>query len=221
MKQLVHQLSEAYEWVRDLASRASLRHDTAPIDTVERVCHFARTRAALIAQKKLYGYLKERMGLQYPKVFGDDAFVQSLNIGKAHIYAACLADATCFCVAGATVEPIFDNAARERIARDCFRAGIDENAAGAAEADRQAWIAAFDERLDRTVWQGTGEGARHFIESAPALVRWAPIADELKKHDREIVENSIRYAWVEVRGDYLERLDPQAVATDWGSRPAG
>ena len=77
MKKLLHQLSEAFAWVRDLASRTSVRHDRAPIDTVERVCHFARTRAALIAQKKLYGYLKERMGLQYPKVFSDDAFVAS------------------------------------------------------------------------------------------------------------------------------------------------
>ena len=220
MKKLLHQLSEAFAWVRDLASRTSVRHDRAPIDTVERVCHFARTRAALIAQKKLYGYLKERMGLQYPKVFSDDAFVASLNIGKAHIYAACLADMTCYSVAAATTEPVFDKAARERFARDCFRMGIEENAGGASEEDRRNWLEAFDERLEKTVWQGPGEGGRHFIESAPALVRWAPIADELKRYDREIVENSIRYAWVEVRGDYLQRLDRAGVAADWGKMPA-
>ena len=66
MKRLADNLAEALGWLRDSFSRLSFRHDTAPIATVERLFEFASTRAALIAQKKLYGYLKERMGTIAP-----------------------------------------------------------------------------------------------------------------------------------------------------------
>ena len=126
MKHVASQFVEAARWVRESISKLSIRRDSAPIDSVERVCHFARTRAALISQKKLYGYLKERMGTRYPKMFTDEVFVQSINVAKLHVYAASLADLTCFCVANATGDPAFTNDDRNRIARECFRAGIEE-----------------------------------------------------------------------------------------------
>lgn len=215
MKHVASQFVEAARWVRESISKLSIRRDSAPIDSVERVCHFARTRAALISQKKLYGYLKERMGTRYPKMFTDEIFVQSINVAKLHVYAASLADLTCFCVANATGDPAFTNDDRDRIARECFRAGIEENTGEASQTDRQAWIDAFDARLAKTVWSMRRAGGQHFIECGPALIRWAPIAEELKRYDREIVENSIRYAFVEVRTDFLNRLDGVAVAGDW------
>jgi hypothetical protein len=211
MRQILNQLAEAARWIREAGSRISIRADAAPIDTVERVEHFAATRAALIAQKKLYGYLKERMGVRYPTVFQDEIFAQSIDVAKLEVFAACLADLTCFCVAAATATPTFDNAGREAMARACFRHGVAFNGETASEAQRERWIESFEARLGRTVWTG-GEGGRHFTESPAALIRWAPIADELKRLDREIVENSLRYAWIEIRTDYMARIDPAAIA---------
>jgi hypothetical protein len=51
-----------------------------------------------------------------------------------------------------------------------------------------------------------------FSESPAALVRWAPIAPELKQFDQEIVENSIKFKWRDVRRDLGKRLDAAAVA---------
>ncbi len=214
MKHIANQLLEAARWVKESKSRLSIRGDYAQIATVECVCHFARTRAALISQKKLYGYLKERIGTRYPKMFTDEMFVRSINVAKLHVFSASLADMTIFCVANASESEVFSGPDRERFARVCFRMGIEENTGEASHEERQGWMRAFDERLERTVW-ASGGGDRHFIESAPALIRWAPIADELKRHDREIVENSIRYAFVEVRTDFLKRLDRPGVAMDW------
>lgn len=218
MMALGEQLREAWSWVRELAQRSSLRRDTGPIDGINRLEEFAATRAALITQKKLYGYLKERMGVNYPKVFTDDVYARSIDVAKLEVYAASLADLTCFCVANATADPAFENADRDRIARDCYRNGIAFNGGEATEDQRERWLAAFDDRLSKTVWSLRGEGGQHFIESPGALIRWAPIADELKRLDREIVENSIRYAWIEVRTDYMTRVDPTAVAADWQAR---
>ena len=75
-------------------------------------------------------------------------------------------------------------------------------------------IAAFERRLAFWDWQDGPSGPDIFTESPAALVRWSPIAPELKKYDREIVENSIRYAWREVRVRLLARLDADAVARE-------
>lgn len=197
-------------------TRLSLKRDVAPINSVERVCAFARTRAAFVAQKKLFGYVKERMGMTYAVAFQDDAMAKSLTIATFEIYAACLADLTVFCVAHATTEPGFTNADRAQIARRAFREGLEANTSpGRGAEKREAWMAAFEDRLERTLWTPPGEGESRFTESGPALVRWAPIADRLKRHDKEIVLNSIKFAWVEVRKDFLARLDRGAVMADW------
>ena len=57
-------------------------------------------------------------------------------------------------------------------------------------------------------------------ESPAALVRWAPIADKLKKFDSEIVENSVKFAWRDIREQFNKRLDAAAVAADWTRQPA-
>ena len=218
MKTILDQFTEAGLWFRDLARRFSLRRDTAPIATVARVEEFAATRSALITQKKLYGYLKERMGVNYPKVFTDDVYAQSIDLAKLEIFAASLADLTCFCVANATTDPMLQNADRDAMARGCYRHGLAFNAGEASDDQRARWVDAFEARLGRTVWTLRGEGGQHFIESPGALIRWAPIAEEFKRLDREIVENSIRYAWIEVRTDYMARVAPDAIAADWRLR---
>lgn len=196
----------------ETAGRLMSRRDAGPIDTAERVFHFASTRSALLTQKKLYGYLKERIGIRYPEEFARPDFARSMRIATIHVYAASLSDLTVFCVANAMKAA--GEADRLQSARDCFRRGIDENAAAEFSAEKPAWIEAFEARIGRTLWPATGEGAWHFTESPKALVKWAPIADELKRLDREIVENSMRYAWIEVRNDFMARLDADAVMRD-------
>ena len=44
-----------------------------------------------------------------------------------------------------------------------------------------------------------------------ALVEWAPIVDELKQMDEEIVINSVRFRWQKVRQDLREALDAGSV----------
>ncbi len=53
---------------------------------------FLDSRAAFVSQKKLYEYVKQRMGMSFPVHFADDQFIASLNIAKLRVYAACLSD---------------------------------------------------------------------------------------------------------------------------------
>ncbi len=204
------------------SGRISFRRDRAPIDSVVRLEAFVASRAALIAQKTLYGYLKTRMGTRYPLMFDDDVFVESVNVAKYHVFAACLSDLTVHAVARATHLAELDDMARRSLAERCFRTALEQNLADAPDSLAPgAFIAAFTERLAGTGW---GEAALHrsvFDHSAAALVRWAPIAPDLKRLDREIVENSIRFAWRDIREDLGRRLDAEAVGNALAEEFAG
>lgn len=210
------------EYVRDFASRFAVRRESGPLASVYDVEYFARTRAAFVTQKKLYEYVKTRMGTSYPRNFENDDFIASMNVAKMHVFAAGLADMTMFAVANATQGTDLDDRARCAIARECYIAGLDENDdAGVVPAHRDGWMNALEQRMSGAVWRLTGADERHFTQSPKALVKWAPISDSLKKYDVDIVENSIRFAWQEVRGDFLRRIDPPAVAASWRAGGGG
>jgi hypothetical protein len=67
-------------------------------------------------------------------------------------------------------------------------------------------------RLEGTDWSAVTDDEGPFCESPGALVEWAPIVDELKQYDAEIVKNSVRFRWQEIRRDLRRDLDVEAVA---------
>ncbi|MGE0847643.1 MAG: hypothetical protein AB7L41_15360 [Flavobacteriaceae bacterium] len=203
-------LSEIMDAVRGFWPLRSPLRRVEKIADSDALFRFVSTRSAFVSQHKLYGYLKTRMGLKFPHMFSDDEFVVSIDIAKLNVFAAALSDMTCFAISEAMPAGAFDDAQRNRVAADCFAAGIAENDDGSCGPEAAAqWRARFQERLARVHWAPAG--AKWFVESPKALVRWAPIADELKRHDGEIVEGSIRHAWIEIRRQFLENLDRPAL----------
>ena len=61
-------------------------------------------------------------------------------------------------------------------------------------------------RISGTKWPSSFDSFTLFKESPYSLTRWAPIADEYKARDKVIAENSVSFAWIEVRKDFLHRL---------------
>lgn len=183
------------------------------IATPETLQDFVATRSAYIAQKTLYGYLQTRMGLEYPKMFRDPVYVESINVAKMHVFAACLSDLTIYAVAEATADAVLADSSREDLALHCFSTSISANA---AHAPSREWatdaIGDFRRRLGGTDWQRGARQPENFTRSPLELVRWAPIAPQLKQYDAGIVENSIRFAWMEVRQSFRRRLDREAFA---------
>lgn len=185
------------------------------VSTVADLCEFAATRAAFVSQKTLYGYVQTRMGMEYSKAFQEKMFANSLNIAKMHVFAACLSDLVIYAVAEALAGAHFDDETRRAVARHCFRSAIDKNMEFAPTLH---WapdaVAEFDARLIDTIWSAGALMPENFTRSPLALVRWSPIAPELKRHDTEIVENSIKFTWLGVREDFRRRIDRNAIAGD-------
>jgi hypothetical protein len=196
-------LSKAYGALRNVLGARRAR----PVVDQAGLRRFLETRASYVAQMSLYGYLRTRAGMRYPELFEEDVFVASVNIAKWQIWLACLSDLSVYAGflmlhrTNAPVEQI--RALMCRVLDDALAAaGIPEEAGPefAPHADR------VRARLAHCDWRAIGDDASAFSESPDALVYWAPVVDELKQLDTEIVRNSMRFRWQEVRRDLRRDL---------------
>ena len=63
-------------------------------------------------------------------------------------------------------------------------------------------------------WEEAATSALAFGSSADAFMRWAPVTDEFKALDEEIMRNSLHLRWIGIRRDVKETLNVQEVLED-------
>ena len=188
------------------------RRRVEPIRDGAALRRFLQTRASYVAQMTLYGYLRTRAGVRFPELFDDDSFVASVNIAKWHMWLACLADLAAYAggmlrrQAGAPVAEVGDLMCR--LVDEILAETGTPHDAGPEFGEHAARVRA---RLRLCDWSAQTDDAGPFSESPAALVYWAPIADELKAYDEEIVRNSVRFRWQEIRQQLRLVLDARSV----------
>lgn len=188
------------------------RRRQEPVRDVAALRRFLETRASYVAQTSLYGYLRTRAGMLYPQLFDNDDYVRSINVAKWHLWLACLADLAVYAgglLARSSPAPVSQLEAlmQELIGAVLADTGIPD------DADEE--FAAHAERVRARVkfcdWTAVTDDEAPFSASPAALIRWAPIVEHLKELDEEIVRNSVRFRWQEVRRDLRAGLDAEAV----------
>ncbi len=152
---------------------------------------FIQQRSAHVAQTTLYGYLKTRIGVKYTAMVEDEVFSKSINIAKWNIYMVAVADCTFY---------VFSYLMAEKNLKenDCKQIYLDiiekEKANGLSDEIHLKAKQEFLNRYEKIDFQKYYLD-NPFKESCMALYNWAPIADELKILDKEIVLNSMRLKW--------------------------
>lgn len=190
------------------------------IVTVVDLTEFARTRAAFVAQTSLYGYLKTRMGTSFQVYFEDEVFAASIRTASAQLFVACAADLTVFAVATLRDSTQLSSADAVSLARRCYRDAIVEGLAEVSEEEKPKGAEeAFETRLAATDWTQAAQAAATFAGSGQALVRCAPVIDEYKRLDAEILHNSIKFRWRDIREQFRKRLDAKRVCADIAAAP--
>ena len=196
-------------------ARFSVMKRANPVRSTAEYREFLATRPAFVGQKKLFEYVKQRMGMTYPEHFKNDEFIASLNVAKWQVYAACMSDLGIWMAAQLAAHS-GDAEEAGRLTAQCFAEAVTERFADVGfDGDPAEFVKAFEDRLALTDLATMAEGDSAFSRSPKELVRWAPIAPELKKYDVEIVENSIRFAWVAFRSEFKRIADLDAVLADW------
>jgi hypothetical protein len=199
----------------------AIRFDRSPIDTVEVLTEFVRTRASYVAQTSLYGYLKTRMGTRFPEYFEDDVYSSSIRFAAVNLFVSCLGDLAVYAVAVASRDQRLDAREAAALARHCFEHGMDRTLADLApELVPADAVSAFGSRSAATNWANAAHGMAAFRGSEGDIIRFAPVIDEFKALDREIVSNSIRFRWLDIREQLRKRIDTERVCGEWLSRSA-
>lgn len=194
----------------------AVRFDRSPIDSMEALIDFDRTRASYVAQTSLYGYLKTRMGTRYREFFEDDVFSVSIRMAAAKLFVSCLGDLTVFSVALTGRAGRLDPNQAAALARHCFVEAMERTLADMApDMVPGHAIPDFAARCAETNWANSALSTVAFSGSEEDIVRFAPVVDEFKALDREIVSNSIRFRWRDVREQLRKRLDAEGVRDAW------
>jgi len=168
--------------------------------------NFISNKSAYVSQFTLYGYLRTRMGgINFYKSLNDGPFGTSVNIARWNIFLVSVQDLLLF-----TFSYIYNKQDRNIItyANSFFKKILEEQQPFGLEIElKNKSIKEFDERIKKVNWHMCYK-QKPFEKSCEALFTWAPIADQLKDLDREIVINSMDVQWQNIMIDFVKLLKP-------------
>ena len=170
------------------------------INSKEDLRNFIQERSAHVTQTTLYGYIKTRIGSRYAMMFEDDVFLKSINIAKWNIYMAALTDCT-FYVFSYLIDK---KNLKQNDALEIFMQIIEEEKSNGLEDKifENAKLE-FNKRLKEIDWKKYHQD-NPFKDSGFSLLKWSPIAENLKVLDKEIVLNSIKLKWNLVENEFKD-----------------
>ena len=169
------------------------------IKKIDQVKTFIQEQSAQVTQMTLYGYLKTRMGAKHVIMFEDKDFLRSINIAKWQIYGISLIDCTFFCFSFLYKEKKF---LKTDQANQIFFEILNTEKAGGMDIEAyNNSTKEFNLRFPEVNWD-TYYINNPFQKSSRALYDWAPVADELKKLDKQIVLNSMILKWNNIQKDF-------------------
>jgi len=190
-----------------------------PITSYDQLVVFAEQNAAYVSQVTLYTYVKARAGTQQVKLFDHSDFVTSLRIARWHIFGAAVADITLFAAAQFHTAGLIERDAATRFAGSIMAAILEDYEQDDVDAEVfRNMLADGTRRANFADWSLFKEGDAAFQTSSDAIYRWAPIADELKSRDEEIIRNSMHLRWIGVRRNLVERLRPAEIMESWSAK---
>ena len=173
------------------------------IKNLDHLEEFIQTKSAWVTQVTLYNYLKTRMGTRYVLHFENDVFMGSVNLAKWNIYSVSLQDLTFFTFSYLKVNFNFQEISK---AKEIFNKILDDEISNKMPLDIiETARKSFDERLEKINWNEYYQDLP-FNPSALSLYKWAPIAEELKTLDRQIVLNSMILKWDIIKKEFVSLI---------------
>ena len=162
--------------------------------------NFIQERSAHVTQTTLYGYIKTRIGSRYAMMFENDVFLKSINLAKWNIYMAALTDCT-FYVFSYLIDK--KNLKQNDALKIFIEILENEKSNGLDDKLFEDTKLEFNQKLKDIDWK-TYHQNDPFRNSGFSLLKWSPIAENLKVFDKEIVLNSIKLKWNLVENEFKD-----------------
>ena len=180
-----------------------------PLKELKELVEFIHRNASFVSQVTLLTYIKARAGTQYPKLFENPEYLKSIEIARSHLYASCVADLAFYIINEHCLNEI------QKTAIHVILSNLVDQVFSFANCDENI-IKQSDEmkkQCEKNLKTLRSEAIDHklFKMSSDTFFRWAPMAEEFKKDDEEIMRNSIYFRWIEVRRELRERIRPRLI----------
>ena len=170
------------------------------ISSEDNLKNFIQESSAHVTQTTLYGYIKTRIGSRYAIMFEDSTFVDSINIAKWNIYMSALSDCTLYTYSFLIDQKNF----KENNAELVFNSIIEKEKENGLELKLfQESKLNFNQKIKKINFNKFYQ-EDPFKDSCNALYKWAPIAEELKILDKEIVLNSMKLKWNLIENEFKD-----------------
>jgi len=186
------------------------------ISSMDALQTFIDENAAFVSQVSLYTYVKARAGTSFPKMFENKDFLTSLSISRWHIYAASVSDLALFSAAQFQGSGFADQpecCAITTYLGTRILSQVEQNDVDQSVFDQAA--TRLKKRAKSADFLNPDEGKIYFTNSSDAFMEWAPVVDEFKALDEEIMRNSMYLRWIGIRQELKERLKHDAAYADW------
>ena len=133
-------------------------------------------------------------------MFEDEVFLKSINLAKWNIYMAALTDCTFYVFSYLTDKKNL----KQNDALEIFTEIVEnEKKNGLEDKLFENTKLEFIQKLKEIDWK-TYHLNNPFKNSGLSLLKWSPIAENLKVFDKEIVLNSIKLKWNLVENDFKD-----------------
>jgi hypothetical protein len=192
--------------------RLLTRKRRPPVATLDELADFLAAQTAYVSQRTVLEYCRARTGLNWDKLYREQAFVDSLEVCRWEAYAEVLAE----------VAELALIVLRRQSPADphVYLPGI-AAAAGAAllrhpvPGHRTSWdaaSAAIEQHLAQSLLATPRAVHLAGFGAADAIFARLPIHPDLRPEDREMFRNSVRFALCRVFDEMTRRLDVPALA---------
>ena len=180
-----------------------------PLSKQSELIEFMHRNASFVSQVSLLTYIKARAGTQYPKLFENPEYLKSIEIARSHLYASCVADLAFYVINEHCLNDI------KKKAIHAILSNLVDEVFSFAKHDETIikQSGEMKKQCKKNLKTLRSEAIDHklFKMSSDTFFRWAPMAEEFKKDDEEIMRNSIHFRWIEVRRELRERIRPRSI----------
>jgi hypothetical protein len=186
------------------------------ISSIADLSAFIDQNSAFVSQVTLYTYVKARAGTSFPKMFENADFLTSLTISRWHIFSASVCDLSLFAAAQFRKS---DHADDPTCATMSIELGSNIlKSVEQTDVDPKVFTAMIRQlkaRAKTADYSTHAKGDGLFSHSSDAFMAWAPVVDEFKELDEEIMRNSMHLRWIGIRREMANRLDTDRTFSNW------
>lgn len=187
------------------------RRRQPPVRSSGELADFLAAQSAYVSQRTVLEYCRARTGLNWDKLFKEQAFVDSLEVCRWEAYAALLAEVAELVLIRLRTEGDGEAAAYVPGLEEAARSALLRHPVPAHRTDWQGAFADVDRHLARALLAEPRAVHLVGLDAADAIFDLLPIHPDLRPQDRTMFQNIVRFALCRVFGEISRRLDVPAL----------